>query len=92
MEWWVAGGGQILRNAHAVLGIELIAAAQALDFREHTPGAGTRAGRAAVRRVVEHLEEDRPLYPDHNNMAAAVQCCEILDAVEKEVGSLGSSW
>ena len=42
---------QILRNAHAVLGIELIAAAQALDFREHSPGPGTRAGRAAVRNV-----------------------------------------
>jgi histidine ammonia-lyase len=83
---------QILRNAHAVLGIELIAAAQALDFREHTPGAGTEAARAAVRRVVEHLDEDRPLFPDHNNMAAAVQRCEILDAVENEIGELGSSW
>ncbi len=35
---------QILQNAHGVLAIELIAAAQALDFREFTPGRGTRAG------------------------------------------------
>ena len=36
---------QILTNAYGVLGIELIAAAQALDFREFTPGHG-HAGRA----------------------------------------------
>ena len=33
---------QILQNAWAVLGIELMAAAQALDFREFTPGKGVR--------------------------------------------------
>ncbi|MBI4862106.1 MAG: aromatic amino acid lyase [Candidatus Riflebacteria bacterium] len=83
---------QILKNAHAILGIELIAAAQALDFREFGFGAGTRAARTAVRRVVAHLDEDRPLFTDHNNMSVAVERCEILDAVEKEIGPLGSSW
>jgi histidine ammonia-lyase len=83
---------QILKNARAILGIELIAGAQALDFRSHAPGRGTRAARAAVRRRVAHLDEDRPLYPDHNAMAAAVDRCEVLEAVEAEVGALGSSW
>jgi histidine ammonia-lyase len=83
---------QILENAHGVLGIELIAAAQALDFRTFTPGAGTRAAHAAVRRVVEHLEEDRPLFLDHNNMMAAVKRCAVLDAVEEVIGPLKSSW
>ena len=83
---------QILTNAYGVLGIELIAAAQALDFREFTPGRGTRAAKAAVRKVVEHLEEDRPLFPDHNAMMAAVERCDVLDAVEKEIGPLASSW
>lgn len=32
---------QILKNAYGVLAIELIAAAQALDFREFSPGKGT---------------------------------------------------
>ncbi|MEW6368486.1 MAG: aromatic amino acid ammonia-lyase [Acidobacteriota bacterium] len=84
--------GQILKNAYGVLGIELIAAAQALDFRSFTFGAGTRAAHAAIRKVVEHLDEDRPLFPDHNNMAAAVERCEILGAVEGEIGELKSSW
>jgi histidine ammonia-lyase len=83
---------QILTNARAVLGIELIAAAQALDFREFAPGAGTRAAKAAVRNVVAHLEEDRPLFPDHNAMAAAVERCDVLTAVEGAIGPLASSW
>jgi histidine ammonia-lyase len=83
---------QILTNAYGVLAIELIAAAQALDFREFSPGKGTQAARAAVRKVVAHLEEDRPLFPDHNAMMAAVERCDVLTAVEGEVGALASSW
>jgi len=83
---------QIMENAHGILGIELIAASQGLDFREFTPGVGTRAAKNAVRKVVEHLEEDRPLFNDHNNMAAAVQRCDVLKAVEAEIGELKSSW
>jgi histidine ammonia-lyase len=83
---------QILENARAVLAIELIAAAQALDFRDHAPGRGTRAAHAAVRRVVAHLDEDRPLHSDHDAMAASVARCEVLDAVEAEVGTLAASW
>ncbi|MCX5794395.1 MAG: aromatic amino acid ammonia-lyase [Elusimicrobia bacterium] len=83
---------QILDNANGVLGIELIAAAQALDFREFSPGKGTQAAKAAVRKVVAHLDVDRPLFTDHNNMMAAVGRCEVLDAVEAAVGPLKSSW
>jgi histidine ammonia-lyase len=83
---------QILENARGVLAIELIAAAQALDFRELTPGRGTRAARGAVRQVVAHLDEDRPLFPDHNRMQEAVARCTVLDAVQEEVGPLATSW
>jgi histidine ammonia-lyase len=80
---------QILDNAYGVLGIEFMAAAQALDFRQFTPGHGVRAAKAVIRKYVEHLEVDRPLFPDHNRMKALVQSCEILDQVEQVVGSLG---
>ena len=83
---------QILDNADGVLAIEFIAAAQALDFREFTPGRGTRAAHAAVRKVVAHLDEDRPLFKDHNAMAAAVKACAVLDAVQADIGELRSSW
>jgi len=80
--------GQILDNAFGILGIEFIAAAQALDFREFTPGVGVLKAREVVRRHVAHLDEDRPLYPDHTKMKEVVKLCEILEEVEKEVGSL----
>jgi histidine ammonia-lyase len=80
---------QILKNAHGVLAIEFIGAAQALDFREHGFGRGVKAAQGAVRKVVAHLGEDRPLFPDHNAMMAAVAGCAVLDAVEAEVGPLG---
>jgi histidine ammonia-lyase len=79
---------QILDNAYGVLGIEFMAAAQALDFREFHPGRGVTAAHQVVRRHIPHLEEDRPLYPDHNNMKALVKSCEILEQVEQEVGPL----
>jgi len=79
---------QILDNACGVLGIEFMAAAQALDFREFTPGRGTQTAREVIRRHVRHLEVDRPLYPDHNAMQELVRSGMILDEVEKVVGPL----
>jgi histidine ammonia-lyase len=81
--------GQILDNAYGVLGIEFMAAAQALDFRSFSPGRGTSVARSIVRTHVAHLDEDRPLFPDHNVMKELVRSCEILDGVEQAVGSLG---
>ncbi len=81
--------GQILDNAYGVLGIEFMAAAQALDFRDFTFGRGVSAAREVVRKHVPHLEEDRPLYTDHNLMKELVKSGEILDVVEAAVGPLG---
>lgn len=81
--------GQILDNAYGILGIEFMAAAQAMDFREFTKGKGTQTAHAVIRKHVEHLEVDRPLYNDHNKMKALVKSGEILIEVEKAIGSLG---
>lgn len=79
---------QIIDNGFGVLGIEFMAAAQALDFRNFTNGKGVTAARKTVRKYVEHLDVDRPLYNDHNRMKELVKSCEILEEVEKTVGSL----
>jgi histidine ammonia-lyase len=81
---------QILDNAYGVLGIEFMAAAQALDFREFTPGKGTQRAHDVIRRYVNHLDVDRPLYPDHNVMKELVKTGEILDEVEQAIGPLGN--
>jgi len=79
---------QILDNACGVLGIEMMAGAQAIDFRDYKVGRGTQAAHDAVREVVEHLDEDRPLFPDHNAMKQAVADRKVLEAVEAEIGEL----
>jgi len=79
---------QILENAYGVLGIELMAAAQAIDFRNHKPGVGVQKAHEVVRKHVEFLDIDRPLHEDHTNMMALVKSCEVLEAVEAEIGSL----
>jgi histidine ammonia-lyase len=79
---------QIIENAYGILGIELMAAAQALDLRDHETGKGVAKAKEVIRRHVEFLDIDRPLYNDHNKMKELVKSCEILEEVEKEVGSL----
>jgi histidine ammonia-lyase len=79
---------QILDNAYGILGIELMAAAQALDFREYNFGKGTTKAKEVIRKYVDFLDIDRPLYPDHTRMKELVKSCEILHEVEKVVGSL----
>ena len=80
---------QILDCADVVLGIEFMAAAQALDFRDYTFGRGVTKAKEVVRKYVDFLDVDRPLYPDHTAMKELVRTCEILNEVETEIGSLG---
>ena len=81
---------QILDNAYGILGIEFMAAAQALDFRkkEYSFGTGVQKAKDVIRKHVDFLDIDRPLYDDHTAMKELVKSCEILHAVESEVGSL----
>lgn len=79
---------QILDNAFGIIGIELMAAAQALDFREFKKGDGVTRAWEVIREHVDFLDIDRPLFNDHNAMAALVKSGKILDEVEKLVGIL----
>ncbi len=80
---------QIIDNAQAVLAVELMAGAQAVDFRKPIkPGKGVQAAARIIRKYVDHLEEDRPLYDDINKLKEIVESGEILEAVEKAVGPL----
>jgi histidine ammonia-lyase len=79
---------QILDNAYGILGIEIMAAAQALDFRDYQFGNGVKKAHEIVRKHVDFLDIDRPLYKDHNTMKGLVKSCKILEEVENIVGSL----
>ncbi len=79
---------QIMDNAYGVLGIEFMAAAQALDLRDYNFGKGVTKAKEVIRKYVDFLDVDRPLYPDHTKMKELVESCEILEEVEKIVGEL----
>lgn len=80
---------QIIDNAQAVLGIELMAGAQAVDLRKPLkPSKGVQAAYDVIRIHVDFLDEDRPLYGDINKLKEVVESGEILEAVEKAVGAL----
>jgi len=79
---------QILDNSYGIIGIELMAAAQALDFRNHKLGSGVAAAKNEIRKTVDFLDEDRPLFRDHDNMKSLVQNCSIIKSVEDVIGAL----
>ena len=81
---------QILENAYGILGIEFMAAAQALDFRrsEYSFGKGVNKAHEVIRKYVDFLDIDRPLYADHTAMQKLVASGEILEEVEASIGHL----
>jgi len=79
---------QILDAGYGIIGIEMMAAARALDMRDYNPGTGTQAAYNAVREVVSRLDINRPLYPDHNAIKDAIRNVTILLSVESEIGAL----
>ena len=79
---------QIMDNANGIIGIELMAAAQALDFRDYAFGTGVKKAKEVIRKYVDFLDVDRPLYPDHTKMKELVKSCEILEEIENLIGSL----
>ena len=80
---------QILENSWHIIGIELMAAAQALDFRAPVkPARATQAALDVIRGHVAHMDEDRPMYDDINTLGRVAKSGEILDAVEAVCGKL----
>jgi len=78
----------MVENASAVIGIELLAAAQGCDF--HTglrSSAPLEAVRALLRAVVPHLDEDRHFHPDMEKAIALVRCGAVVDAAVDAIGT-----
>ena len=80
---------EILENVMGVIAIEMLCAAQAFDLcKPLKPGKGTGIAHKLIREKVTFLEEDRPLYPDIDQVLQLVKSHKILEAVEKEIGPL----
>ncbi|EIZ80102.1 histidine ammonia-lyase [Novosphingobium sp. Rr 2-17] len=69
-------------NASAVLGIELLAAGQGVDFHAPlTSSDALEAVRTALRTKVPHLDDDRYFHPDMEAANALIRSGVIADAV-----------
>jgi len=80
---------EIVRNTEIVIAIQLMSAAQALDFkRPLKAGMGTEAAYKVIRNKLEKLVNDRPLYPDIEIVTDLVRDGSIVEAVEKAVGEI----
>ncbi|AKQ66548.1 Histidine ammonia-lyase [Myxococcus hansupus] len=75
-------GRQVSDFARSCLAIEILVAAQALDFRlPLKPGKGALAAYELVRSKVPHMEKDRELHRDIEAVSQLVDSGELLAAV-----------
>jgi len=80
---------QALENAAHVVALEVLAAAQGLEFlKPLRAGVGPRAGLAFVRSAVPPLDEDRSLAGDANRILEWLATGQFLEAAEKAAGRL----
>jgi histidine ammonia-lyase len=76
---------RVLENATSVIRLEILCAAQGLDFLEPLrPGLGVDEAHRAVRKMVPHLRRDHYL----RGLVAKLDERRVLEAVERRVGVL----
>jgi histidine ammonia-lyase len=88
---WLAAikTARIVDCVAAILALEFLCAAQALDFlRPLRPGRGVLAAHEILRRRVAHLEEDRVLRLDLDRVLPLLENGSLIDPVEAVAGSL----
>jgi histidine ammonia-lyase len=74
----VAKTGEIVERLRLLAALELIAAAQAVDLRKLAKiGKGAEAAHAAVRSACAFLDDDRPLGPDIEAVAALIAAGKV---------------
>ncbi len=76
---------RMICNLEHILSIEILCAAQAVEFYQLEPGVGTRRALEFIRRGVERLTDDRSLSPDIEWICERIENDELLDWMEREV-------
>ncbi len=80
---------RILDNVRKVIGMEMLCAAQGLDFlRPLRPGRGVLAAHRRLRKEIPHLDRDRYLQPELEKVTDIWLPREVLSAVEREIGPM----
>jgi len=77
---------EILRNVEHIVAIELLCAAQGIDFRgPHRLGRGTKAAYSTIRKKVPTLRKDRVMHEDIEAVVSLIQIQELVGAVKEAV-------
>jgi histidine ammonia-lyase len=80
---------EVIENSETVIGIELLAGCQAIDFRTNLePGKGTGPAYRTVRRHIPPMPHDRLLHADIQTIQNLVKQNVIVEAAEAEIGAL----
>ncbi|MEN3038402.1 MAG: histidine ammonia-lyase [Candidatus Kryptonium sp.] len=85
---------RVLKNVQTVIAIELMCAAQGIDFAKVDPktgrimkcGVGSQTAYEFIRRKIKHLDEDRILHDDIIKALEIVKTGEIIKVVEDAIG------
>ncbi|HAR86967.1 MAG TPA: histidine ammonia-lyase [Clostridium sp.] len=76
----------IIRNAERVVATEILAACQAIDFREdYTLGKGTKVAYESVRNIVNFIENDVVMYKEIDKVTDLLRSGELANKVEEVV-------
>lgn len=73
---------EILKNVKHVIAIEMMTAAQGIDFHSLSPGKGTKAAFKKIRETVSFMEKDQVMYKEIEKMVKLVDSGVIVYAVE----------
>ena len=80
---------EIIRNVEHIIAIEMICAAQGIEFHKPLkPGVGVQQAYKTIRKYVKKLDNDRIMYPEIEKIAELIRNGEIVRNVERRVGGL----
>jgi histidine ammonia-lyase len=87
---------QVLKNVQTVIAIEMMVAAQGIDFSRVHPktkkkmkaGAGIQIAHNVIRKKIKHLSSDRVLHNDIEESLKLLKSGVVITEVEKAIGKL----
>ena len=79
---------KVLENVERIVAIEMLCAAQALEFLDEKAGKGTEIAKEIIRKYVKSMDEDRPPHRDIHKIIEIIKTREILEEIEKKIGKI----
>lgn len=79
---------EIIKNVRSVLAIEILCAAQGLDFIKESPGNGIKAVHKTIRQLVPSLSHDRVMSDDLRKVEGLITSESLLKSAESKTGRL----